>query len=307
MMSNLFDPMLKKVRARAISNGHPFRIGMIISAGDFDMLSSLHDPLEEGWLKPIFYGNADVMTDALNNAGLDKHKCILADAIDRETRIIAMMEAVLGGGLSAICIGPDAATRNFDLLKKARADFFPVNSIGCGIAVIAVNGFERLLFVSDITMRAEPDVDQRVEIVNHCIDTALGCGVEKPRVAMLAAVEVVNPGMPVTVEAQQISEKVKREDAIIEGPVSLDLAVNMLAVQKKKATGDVPGKADCLIGSNLTVSRSIYQAAVSLSGAKAGVVLAGGSVPVALPGRADGSEGLYLSTLIATLIALDDS
>ncbi len=304
MNNELFKPLKDLVMQRVEEKGQPFRVGMILSAGDFHMMNALGDATKEGWLKIVFYGDEEVFNSVLMKTEMSREHCVLVDAIDRENRVIAMTEAAMEGGLAAICIAPDAATRNFALFKKEREHFFSSDEPGSGITALAMPGHNRLLFVADTISNALPTVQQRIAITKHVIDTAVSCGIDEPKVAILAVVESVNEGIPGTVEARKVAEKVVLyKNAIVEGPVSLDLAVNKSAVEKKKAKGLVLGKADCLVGSNLTVSRSIYQASVTLCDAKAGTILIGGVVPVAMPGRTEGAEGLYFSTLLAAAMA----
>ncbi len=299
MLNELFQPLQEEVKQRVAKRGRPYRVGFFISAGDFPVIGALKGPLKEGWLLPVVYGNEELLRNALARSNFNVGEFIMADAVDRESRVSTVIESVEAGGLDALCFGADAMLRNYELLRKSPKNFFGSGRDACGIAAMAFPGREKLLWVADMAVRPEPDVDQLETITRQLVTTLLKTGLEKPRVGLLSAVEVKNPGMPTTMAAAEVAERITDLDAYVEGPISMDLAVSRVAAEKKKAAGEVPGRADGIVGPNLTVSRSIYQAAATLCGAQAGVVMVGGMAPVALAGRSDGAERLALSTLLA--------
>ncbi len=302
MANKLFDPIRELVVQRVKDRGRPYKVGFILSAGDFPVMGSLKIPLQQGWVSPVLYGDEDLLRNALARFNFNIGDFIIADAVDRESRVTTLIESVEAGGLDALCFGADAMLRNFKFLRKSEKNFFNSELGTCGIAALAFPNREKLLWVADMAVRPEPDVDQLEKITRHLVNTLLKSGIDKPRVGMLSAVEVKNPGMPSTMVAAEVADRFTDDNVFVEGPISLDIAVNKMAAEKKKAKGEVAGQADGIIGPNLTVSRTIYQSAVTLCGAQAGSVMVGGMTPVALAGRADGAERLALSTLLAVAL-----
>jgi phosphate butyryltransferase len=165
---------------------------------------------------------------------------------------------------------------------------------------------EGFLFVSDGAMNIAPDLEQKAEIILNAVHLANVFGLERPRVAVLAAVEVVNPRMQATVDAAVLGTMNLRRQfstkCIIEGPLALDNAVSLAAAKIKGIAGEVAGQADILIvpdieAGNILVKALVYFADVNVAG-----VLVGAKAPVVLTSRADSAEAKLNS--IATAVYL---
>lgn len=119
------------------------------------------------------------------------------------------------------------------------------------VCVFEIPGIEQLLFLTDVAFMTYPTLEDKVNIINNTLPVARACGVECPKVAPLAAVEVVNPKMPVTVEAAELTkmnEEGKITGCIVDGPLSLDLAIDPEAAKHKGATDrKIQGDADILL------------------------------------------------------------
>jgi phosphate butyryltransferase len=127
-------------------------------------------------------------------------------------------------------------------------------------------------------------------------------GISTPKVALLAAVEAVYLKMPVLVQESIVAHFSKRggiKNAIVDGPLSLDLAISQEAAAKKKMTGEVAGKADILIVNNIYVGNSLYKSLVTLGGAECASVVTGGKVPIVLPSRSESPENVLHSLALA--------
>lgn len=119
------------------------------------------------------------------------------------------------------------------------------------VCVFDIPGIDRLLFLTDVAFMTYPALEEKVSIINNTLPVCKACGVDMPKVAPLAAVEVVNPKMPVTLEADELTkmcEEGKLTGCIVDGPLSLDLAIDAEAAKHKGATGrKIQGDADVLL------------------------------------------------------------
>ena len=119
------------------------------------------------------------------------------------------------------------------------------------VCVFDVEGIDHLLFLTDVAFIPYPTLEDKVNIIKNTLEITKACGIENPKVAPLAAVEVVNPKMPVTVEAAELT-RMNREGqitgCIVDGPLSLDLAIDPEAAKHKGATDrKIQGDADILL------------------------------------------------------------
>lgn len=176
------------------------------------------------------------------------------------------------------------------------------------VAVFDIPGLEQLLFLTDVAFMTYPTLEDKVSIIKNTVPVCKACGVDTPKVAPLAAVEVVNPKMPATVEAAELT-KMNAEgqitDCIVDGPLSLDLAIDPEAALHKGATDrKIQGDADVLLFPDIHAGNLVYKALVhTVPGVKNGCILTGTKVPVILTSRSDTFETKVNSIALAAVVA----
>ena len=151
------------------------------------------------------------------------------------------------------------------------------------------------------------DREEKVQIIKNTIPVCNACGVAEPKVAPLAAVEVVNPKMPVTVDAAELTkmcEEGQIPGCIVDGPLSLDLAIDPEAAKHKGATDrKIQGDADVLLFPDIHAGNLVYKAIVHMVKVKNGCILTGTKVPVVLTSRSDTFETKVYSLALAAVVA----
>jgi len=176
------------------------------------------------------------------------------------------------------------------------------------VAVFDIPGLEQLLFLTDVAFMTYPTLEDKVSIIKNTVPVCKACGVGTPKVAPLAAVEVVNPKMPATVEAAELT-KMNAEGqitgCIVDGPLSLDLAIDPEAALHKGATDrKIQGDADVLLFPDIHAGNLVYKALVhTVPGVKNGCILTGTKVPVILTSRSDTFETKVNSIALAAVVA----
>lgn len=175
------------------------------------------------------------------------------------------------------------------------------------VCVFDVPGVEQLLFFTDVAFMTYPTLEDKVAIINNTVPVCNACGIEMPKVAPVAAVEVVNPKMPVTVEAAELTkmnEEGKITGCIIDGPLSLDLAIDPEAAKHKGATDrKIQGDADVILFPDIHAGNLVYKAVVRVEGVKNGCILTGTQVPCILTSRSDTFETKVNSIALAAVVA----
>ena len=155
------------------------------------------------------------------------------------------------------------------------------------------DGNSKLVLMSDGGVNIKPDVKTLVAIINNAVEIAHKLGIETPKVALLAAVETINPDMEETINAGIISKMNERKQitgCIIDGPLALDNAISEFAAQKKGITSSVAGKADILIVPNIAAGNIFGKALTYYTNYQTGHILVGTKAPVIIPSRADKSD-----------------
>lgn len=175
------------------------------------------------------------------------------------------------------------------------------------VAVFEIPGIDRLLFLTDVAFMTYPTLEDKKNIIMNTLPVAKACGVECPKVAPLAAVEVVNPKMPVTVEADELKKMWENGEipgCIVDGPLSLDLAIDPEAAKHKGATDrKIQGDADILLFPDIHAGNLVYKAIVHMVDMKNGCILTGTKVPVILTSRSDTFETKVNSMALAAVVA----
>ena len=176
------------------------------------------------------------------------------------------------------------------------------------VAVFDIPNVPQLLFLTDVAFMTYPTLEDKVSIIKNTVPVCKACGVETPKVAPLAAVEVVNPKMPATVEAAELT-KMNADGqitgCIVDGPLSLDLAIDPEAALHKGATDrKIQGDADVLLFPDIHAGNLVYKALVhTVPGVKNGCILTGTKVPVILTSRSDTFETKVNSIALAAVVA----
>jgi len=153
--------------------------------------------------------------------------------------------------------------------------------------------YHKLLQFTDGGMNIKPDIRIKVDIINNACDFARSLGITKPKVALLAAIEVVNPDMQETVDAaiiKQMAERGQLPDMLLDGPLALDLAVSREACEKKGIVSEINGDADILVVPDIASGNIAAKGLIYLAGAKAAGIILGAKAPVVMLSRADDAE-----------------
>ena len=175
------------------------------------------------------------------------------------------------------------------------------------VCVFDVKGYDRLMFLTDVAFLPYPTLEDKVNIIKNTVEICEAMGVKNPKVAPLAAVEVVNPKMPVTVEAEELHQMNLRGEitgCIVDGPLSMDLAIEPEAAKHKGATDrPIQGDADILLFPDIHAGNLVYKAMVHMADEVNGNILTGTAAPVVLTSRSDSMEVKVNSLAVAALVS----
>ncbi|MDR2971110.1 MAG: phosphate butyryltransferase [Bacteroidales bacterium] len=178
----------------------------------------------------------------------------------------------------------------------------PPNGVLTHIAVIENPAYHKLLICSDCAIIPEPDIKQKQVILKHIIKTANAIGIEDPKVAIIAATEQMSVGMNACTDAAILSKMAERGQitgAMIDGPLSIDVSLDLEAAKIKKMTGKVAGDADGMLFPNIESGNVFYKCCTKFNKAEIGAFIAGAKVPCVLSSRGDTSLTKLYSIAIA--------
>jgi phosphate acetyltransferase len=172
--------------------------------------------------------------------------------------------------------------------------------------IMDVPTLDRPLIVTDAAINIFPTLEDKVHIVQNAIDLVRALGLDQPKVAILSAMETVNPKVPSTVEAAALCKMADRKQitgGILDGPLALDNAIDLAAARIKKIDSPVAGLADILVVPDLEAGNMLAKSLTFLAEADAAGIVLGARVPIILTSRADSVTTRLASCAVAALVA----
>lgn len=172
--------------------------------------------------------------------------------------------------------------------------------------VMDVPGHPNVLIITDAAINIFPTLEDKVDIIQNAIDFAHALGITQPKVAILSAMETVNPQVPSTIEAAALCKMAERGQitgGVLDGPLALDNAIDLGAARIKKITSVVAGQADILIVPDLEAGNMLAKSLSFMADADAAGIVLGARVPIVLTSRADSVPTRLASCAVAALVA----
>lgn len=300
-MSNSFADLREKAK-----NGRK-KIISVTCAHDEAVLEAVNEAHRMGIVDGILVGDEAKIREIAERIGMD-----LSDfrIINETDPVQACQKAVtfVHDGEADMYMKGLVATKDFLKSVLNKEVGLRTGKTLSHVSVMKVPAVDRLLFLTDVAFLPYPSLEDKKQIISYAVDVAKACGVETPRVAPLAAVEVVNPKMPVTVEAdalRQANEAGEITGCIVDGPLSMDIALEEAAAIEKGAQ-DRPcaGKADILLFPDIHAGNLVYKTMAHLvPGIEIGAMLVGTSAPVILASRSDSKDVKINSIALAAVLA----
>jgi len=287
--------MARQVRPLTTAVAHPC---------DPSSLAGAVDAARLGLLVPILVGPAARIREAAQKANLDISRFEIVDATHSHAAAERAVQLVREGRAAALMKG----SLHTDELMGAVVD----REKGLRTArrlshcfVMDVPAHAEPLIITDAAINIAPTLEDKVDIVQSAIELAMALGVKEPRVAILSAMETVNPKVPSTIEAAALCKMADRRQitgGVLDGPLALDNAINVEAARIKGISSPVAGRAQVLVVPDLEAGNMLAKSLSFLAQADAAGIVLGARVPIMLTSRADSVEARLASCAVAVLI-----
>ncbi|MGM0834551.1 MAG: phosphate butyryltransferase [Bacillota bacterium] len=281
----------------------PSKVVAIAAAEDAEVMEAVAHALEKDLASFILFGDEEKITSMLASHQIESSHAGVRivsvgnakEAAQLAVKAVSSKEAdvLMKGNVPTATILKEVLNKEYGLRT---------GSVLSHVAAFEIPGYDRLIFVTDAAMNIEPTLEQKVQIVQNSVAVARALGLDMPKVAPLAAVEVVNPAMQATVDAAlltQMNHRGQIKDCIIDGPLALDNAVSALAAEHKGIKSEVAGQADILFVPTIEVGNVLYKSLIYFANAKVGAIISGAKAPIVLTSRADSAESKLNSLALA--------
>ena len=242
----------------------------------------------------------DELIRSFNLSHEEFEKIKIVQTRDYEHTISECVRAVNEGTANLIMKGLVSSS---EILKEILKDKYSLKTTQriSHLSFFKIPTYHKILAFSDVAMNIAPDVNQKIEITENVISNLKKLGIDTPKIAVLSAIETVNPKMQSSVDAKEIVDYIKKEntDVEIEGPLAFDAAINKRASIIKKISSNVSWNIDAAIVPQIESGNILYKSLVYLANADVASVIVGAKVPVILTSRSDSSKDKFHSICCA--------
>ncbi|QWI69362.1 phosphate butyryltransferase [Bacillus mycoides] len=286
--------------------GQPKKTVAVAVAEDHEVIEAVAKAIKLQLAQFRLYGNQEKIIGMLQEHGLQtsEHIEVIAAASSAEAAELSVKS--VSNGEADVLMKGNIPTANILKAVLNKEWGLRKGSVLSHVAAFEVPNYDRLIFVTDAAMNIAPDVTQKAAIIQNTVEVAQAIGIDLPKVAPIAAVEVVNPAMQATIDAAMLTQMNRRgqiKNCVVDGPLALDNAVSQIAVEHKGIVSDVAGKADILLVPTIEAGNVLYKSLVYFANAKVGAMIAGAKAPIVLTSRADSAETKVYSLALAVATA----
>ena len=268
-------------------------------------LSGAIDAGTEGLIVPILVGPAATIAEIAKAKGIDLGGAQIVDAADSHAAAAMAVQLVRQGKAELLMKG---SLHTDELLGAvvARETGLRTGRRLSHVFLMDVPTYHKVLIVTDAAINIAPTLEDKVDICQNAIDLARTLGVERPKVAILAAVETVNSKMPATIDAAALCKMAERgqiRGGMLDGPLAFDNAISREAAKIKGITSEVAGDPDILLAPDLEAGNMMAKQLSFLANADSAGLVLGARVPIILTSRADSLRSRVASCAVAVLAA----
>jgi phosphate acetyltransferase len=272
---------------------------------DASSLQGVVDAAKAGLIAPILVGPAARIKEAAAQAKLDISGFPVVDAAFSQDSAMKAVAEVRAGRAEALMKGSLHTDELMGAVVRRETGLRTARRIS-HCFIMDVPGHADPLIITDAAVNIAPTLRDKIDIVQNAIDLARDLGLPEVRVAILSAMETVNPDVPSTLEAAALCKMADRKQitgAVLDGPLALDNAISPEAAKIKKIESPVAGRANVLVVPDLEAGNMLAKSLTFLAGADAAGIVLGARVPIILTSRADSLIARLASCAVAALLA----
>lgn len=301
-MVKSFDELITAVKNK------PKKKIAIVSPEGSTVMKLVKLVLEAGLADFILVGDEEKIKSMAETAGFDPNLINIINIPDQREAAEEAVRLVIVGSANAIMKG------NLPTATFMRAILDKQKGLNDNRVISEITVYEKIVdpsgggfrFLTDCAVNVAPTLDEKRQIIENAVSLAHKLGNPLPKVAIISAVEVVNPAMPDTIEAAALSKMADRGQitgCLVDGPLGFDNAISMEAAEYKKVGGGVAGQADIIMAPNLLTANPLRKCLVYYTQQRIATALMGAKAPVVLTSRSDSADTMMLTIALAAYIS----
>ncbi|MGQ9818305.1 MAG: bifunctional enoyl-CoA hydratase/phosphate acetyltransferase [Candidatus Kapaibacteriales bacterium] len=285
----------------SIAQSKPKKKLVVAASEDYQVLSAIKDAVEKNIIEPIFIGNREKTIKIseeikFNISKFDFHE------INNPAKASEVAVRLVREGNAHIIMKGLVGTADYLRAILDKENGLRTGNLLSHIGIFEIPAYHKLIGLTDAAQNIAPTLEEKILIINNSVDLLNRLGNEMPKVALLSAVETVNPKMPATIDASLITMMNRRKqikNCLIDGPLAFDNAISLESAEHKGIESPVAGDADLLVAPNIEVANVLYKSFTYFGGGTVAAIILGAIVPIVLTSRSDSHKNKLMSIALA--------
>ncbi|MCI1640711.1 MAG: phosphate butyryltransferase [Bacteroidales bacterium] len=285
-MITSFDDLFAELKAKKVCK-------KVVAAWAVDAhtIGALSKAVDMGFVNAVLVGDKKTIGEVCSRDGIEISKFTIVDNPVELAAVSQAVKMVHDGDGDVLMKGLCSTDKFLRAILNKETGLLPPKGLLSHVGVINTPRYHKLIFMTDMAVIPLPDLKQKMKMTNYVVKVARSFGIEKPKVAFMAASEQVLASMPACLEAAALAKMAERgqiKGCIADGPLALDVAIDKSSADIKHLESAVAGDADCLVFPNIEAANIFWKTNSKLAdGVRQAGMLVGTTVPCVLASRAD--------------------
>ena len=299
--------MIKKLdeMSDALKSGKKKRL-IAAFANDAHTIKAIHKAVKLGIIDATLVGDKKIIESVCEKENIDPGSFTILNENNESNAVAKAVQLINNGKGDLIMKGMVSTDKYMRAILNKENGLMDHGAILTHISVVELKNYHKLLIIGDVAIIPQPELKEKIIIAEFLIKTAHSLGIERPKLAVLAATEQILPKMQACVDATvlaKMSDRGQIKGAVIDGPFALDVAIDKESAKIKKIDSEVAGDADCILFPNIESGNVFYKFHTKLADGEVAAVVAGARVPAILSSRGDSVQTKLNSIALASLMS----
>ena len=299
--------MIKKLDEMfdALKSGKKKRL-IAAFANDAHTIEAIHKAVKLGIIDATLVGDKKIIESVCEKESINPGFFTIFNEKNESNAAAKAVQLINSGKGDLIMKGMVSTDKYMRAILNKENGLMDHGAILTHISVVELKDYHKLLIIGDVAIIPQPELKEKIVIAKFLIKTAHSLGIEKPKLAVLAATEQILPKMQACIDATvlaKMSDRGQIKGGVIDGPFALDVAIDKESAEIKKIDSEVAGNADCILFPNIESGNVFYKFHTKLADGEVAAVVAGARVPAILSSRGDSVQTKLNSIALASLMS----
>ncbi len=283
-----------------LNNKHYQQIIGVIMANDSDVINAVIEAKKRQLVNFILYGPQNDIAKLLPKYYFNQIEIV--NCADELTCLSFVANDIKHNKIQLIMKGLISTKQIIQMVLNKDNHLINENHLLSHVAILQLKNYHKPLFLTDGALNIEPNINQKIKIINNALELITSLEIVNPKVALISAIETVSPKIQSTVDAMNLmalSTHIWKTPCLIQGPMALDVAISRKSAKIKNIKNDVVGDADLLVMPNIESGNVLYKSFVYFGQAFSMGIVLGAKIPIILTSRADNTNSKLFSIALA--------